>query len=222
VNVTVWRCDLDNGFASLDTLDEVERARAAAFVFEHHRRRYIVAHSFLRSVLGAALTVAPTSVRFSATEHGKPYIANHNGLTFNLSHSDHIAYVAIGSTGEIGIDVELHRHMDDVLRLAEAVFSPDEIQEIESVSADTQIARFLHCWTRKESYVKAVGVGLGAELTSITVRSTTDPISVLPRPGISDSTFYIRTLTSSSAEYVALATSVLPDRVVVSDFNCAR
>jgi 4'-phosphopantetheinyl transferase len=220
VNVTVWRCDLDHGVASLDTLDEVERTRAAAFVFEHHRRRYIVAHSFLRSVLGAALTVAPTSIRFSATEHGKPYVANY-GLTFNLSHSDHIAYVAISSTGEIGIDVELHRHMDDVLRLAATVFSPDEIREIESVPANAQIARFLRCWTRKESYVKAVGVGLGAELTSITVRSTSDPISVLPRPGVSDSIFYIRTLASPSAEYVALATSALPNRVVVSDFNRA-
>jgi 4'-phosphopantetheinyl transferase len=219
VNVTVWRCDLDNGVASLDTLDEVERARAAAFVFEHHRRRYIVAHSFLRSVLGAALMVAPSSIRFSVTEHGKPYLANYNGLTFNLSHSDRIAYVAIGSAGEIGMDVELHRHMDDVLRLAETVFSPDEIREIESVAGDAQVARFLHCWTRKESYVKAIGVGLGAELTSITVRTTTDPISVLPRPGVSDLTFYVQTLASPPREYVALATSAVPDRIVITDFS---
>lgn len=220
MNVTVWRCDLDRGIASLDTLDETERARAAAFAFEHHRRRYIVAHRFLRLVLSQTIGVSPTTIRMAATEQGKPYLPDYESLAFNMSHADHVAYVAVAPDGALGVDVELHHGIDDLLGVARTVFSPSELAEVTSVLGDEQIAGFLRAWTRKEAYVKAVGVGLGAELRSITVRTTPTDIAVLPRVGISDRAFHIQTLDSRPQEYAAIATSFkVVSRIGVSDFS---
>lgn len=219
MNVTVWRCDLDRGVASLDTLDEAERARAAAFVFEHHRRRYIASHCFLRAVLASALNASPAGLRFAATEHRKPFLVDHPTLAFNMSHADGIAYVAIGSAGEIGVDVELHHSMTDLLGVARLVFAPSEVADVGAAAGEEQVAKFLRCWTRKEAYVKALGVGLGAELTSITVGSAAIDVEVPPLRGISDVPFYVRSLSTSASEYAAIAATVRPDRVELVEFE---
>ncbi len=213
MNVRVFRCDLDREVASLDTLDDEERARAAAFAFDHHRRRYIAAHRFLRATLGSALGVSPASLRFAATEHRKPVLVDHPSLPFNMSHADGVAYVAIGSMGELGVDVELHHAVADVLGVAKLVFSASEVAEISAASEDEQIARFLRCWTRKEAYVKALGVGLGAALTSITVGTEPVDIEVPPLHGISDVALHVRSLRTSASEYVAIAATAKPDQV---------
>jgi len=207
VNVTVVRCDLERGIASLDMLDPAERGRAAAFVFEHHRRRYVAAHTFLRSVLGAVLGVAPAALRFAATEHGKPYLPDHPALAFNMSHSDSIAYVAIAAEGEIGVDVELHHPLDDLMGVARTVFSTLEVAQLEREVGNAQIAAFLRCWTRKEAYVKALGIGLGAQLTDITVHCTQDAVLVPPIVGVSQVPFHVRAVPSREGEYVAIATT---------------
>lgn len=215
----VWRCDLDRGIASLDTLDRTERERAAAFVFEHHRRRYIVAHVFLRAVLAQSLSVTPASLRFAATEHHKPYLKDHPTVAFNMSHADGVAYVAIAAAGDLGVDVELHHSIDDLLGVARLVFSASEVAEVREAAGEERIVRFLRCWTRKEAYVKALGVGLGTELTSITVGTWTDDVVVPPLQGISDLAFHVRTVPSRSGEHVAIATSVRPGTIEVVDWN---
>lgn len=219
MNVTVWRCDLDREVASLDTLDAAERTRAAAFAFEHLRRRYIVAHSFLRSVLGSALGIAPAAICFESSQHGKPHLANPTAIAFNLSHAQSIAYVAIAPVGDLGIDVELHHRIDDLMAVARTVFSPLEIRELEREQGDALVAGFLRCWTRKEAYVKALGVGLGAELRDITVHPNTVDITVPSIAGVSDVPFFVRTVPSREGEYVAIASTHTIDRIEVREFR---
>jgi 4'-phosphopantetheinyl transferase len=221
MTVKVWRCDLDRAVASPDPLDEAERARAFAFAFEHLRRRYIAAHVFLRCVLASELGISPHEVAFRATEHNKPYLAEHSRLKFNLSHADHVAYVATTWDAEIGIDVELHHPIEDVLAVAQTVFSRSEIEELSRVTHETRIARFLTCWTRKEAYVKALGVGLGAALPTITVGTDTAAISIPAAVGIASTAFHVQSLECPTGEYVALATSRVPERIVVDRFELA-
>jgi 4'-phosphopantetheinyl transferase len=219
VNVTVWRCDLDRGIASLDLLDQAERARAAAFKFDHHRRRYVAAHTFLRKVLGDALSVPPAAIRFQVTQHGKPYLADHSSVVFNMSHADGIAYVAIASAGAVGIDVELHHTIQDLMGVARTVFSTVELEELARTSGHGQTASFLRCWTRKEAYVKALGIGLGTDLPRVTVRSVAEDLVVPPAADISDAAYYVRTVDSLANEYVALSMSTYPERIVLANFN---
>lgn len=219
MNVTVWRCDLDREIASLDVLDDAERARAAAFAFEHLRRRYIVAHSFLRHVLASQSGIAAGAIRFEATEHGKPFLAGNPHLQFNMSHAQGIAYVALAPEGDLGVDVELHHAIDDLMNVARTVYSPIELQQLEKMSGEAQTAGFLRCWTRKEAYVKALGVGLGAALREITVHPQVSDITVPPIEGVSDAPFFVRTVPSRADEYVAVASTNEIERIEVQEFS---
>jgi 4'-phosphopantetheinyl transferase len=88
-------------------------------------------------------------------------------LEFNLAHSDGDAVIAVANGASVGVDIELRRPVDDVDTLAKVVFSDVERRELER-ACDPALA-FLHGWTRKEAYVKALGLGLGAPLTEISV-----------------------------------------------------
>src|SRR5208282_4984293 len=111
--IHLWQADLDepttNGGISFRALSSTELERVRRFVFEGHRRRYLAARAWLRSVLGAYLNLSPHAVPLTANAHGKPCIAaeaNHAGLQFNLSHCDQLALLAVTAGRDIGVDLQ--------------------------------------------------------------------------------------------------------------------
>jgi 4'-phosphopantetheinyl transferase len=88
-------------------------------------------------------------------------------VEFNLAHSGGGAVIALAGDAAIGVDMEFLRAIDDVESLARLVFSDAERLELELAS--DPVSAFLNGWTRKEAYVKALGMGLTAPLTEITV-----------------------------------------------------
>lgn len=155
---------------------------------------------------------------FAAAEHGKPYLVGYD-LAFNLSHSASTAYLVLGGTEPIGIDVELPHVIEDLMSVARSVFSHREIGEIESATEEARAGLFLRCWTRKEAYVKALGVGLGARLSDITVGSAREDVVVPATFGISEKSFHVRTLEAPFGEHAAIATMSPPAGVAVRDFR---
>src|SRR5829696_9691836 len=87
--VHVWRIALGQGDDSLNrfrrTLEPPELERAARFHFEKHRRHFIVARGFLRSVVARYLETRAALLRFSFGPYGKPALADVQSLRFNLS-----------------------------------------------------------------------------------------------------------------------------------------
>ncbi|MDX6399904.1 MAG: 4-phosphopantetheinyl transferase [Gaiellaceae bacterium] len=173
--VHVWRAALDvqaSSFPRLwDTLDTVERARAARFVFERHRLRYVVAHGLLRHVLSGYLATTPEKLRFGRGRYGKPYLTATSGaaLRFNLSHSRDRMLVAVGLGRELGVDLEYVRCDRDVAGIARHFFSTAEVSALLALPVRERCAAFYRCWTRKEAYIKACGTGLAMRLDSFDV-----------------------------------------------------
>jgi len=159
----VERCD---GLLSAD-----ERERAERFYFERDRRRYVRARAALRAVLGGYLDSDPRDLAFSYGGHGKPALAGRfaGTLTFNVSHSEETALVAVGARGEIGVDIEAVRRLDDRDDLASRMFSAEESSTLRALHEEQRDLAFFTCWTRKEAYVKAVGDGLALPLDGFTV-----------------------------------------------------
>jgi 4'-phosphopantetheinyl transferase len=85
-------------------LDPNETARAARFYFDRDRRQFILARGVLRCLLGSHLGVRPRDVRLCYGSHGKPRVEC--SLAFSVAHSAGFVAIAIGSVGDIGIDVE--------------------------------------------------------------------------------------------------------------------
>ena len=150
-------------------LDEDERGRANRFVREHDRRRFVVAHGLMRLVLARYLRERPESLRFDKNSYGKPVLAApKSGLQFNLAHSGELGLLAVTSQSHVGVDVEQQRPLE-TLDLSHRFFSGNEHEMLRSLPADEQLSAFFRCWTRKESFIKALGVGLSFPLSGFEV-----------------------------------------------------
>ncbi len=170
--VHVWQLPLCVSRPLVDdlaaTLSRDETARAARFVFEELRARYTVAHGLVRRVLGAYLDADPRSLRFDVAPGGKPGLAGRE-LEFNLSHSRDAALLAVARSRNLGIDIEAIRPERDLLGLARTYFAPAEEAVLASLAGRERVAAFYRCWTRKEAYLKACGIGLGLRLDAFEV-----------------------------------------------------
>ena len=165
----VFRCDVDLPSPTAD-LDDVERSRAVAFVDPANGRRYAAAHVGLRRILAAYLGLAPGEVPIGRSAAGKPHIANGRDgshLAFNLSHSGELVAVAVAREGEIGVDVELKRPLDDLDGLSRMVLAPGEAAEMAALATDERLDAFYDIWTRKEALLKAMGSGLMRDPRSV-------------------------------------------------------
>ncbi len=168
----VWRLAIGSmpAPAALGVLDAAEQQRAARFVFERDRVRYLAAHVGLRHILARYLGTAPAGVAFAEGLHGRPQLAGAQAgeLEFNLSHSGELALVAVARQGPLGVDVEVLRPMPDWRELAERYFTPQECAALTAAGADPQVG-FLRCWVRKEAALKSTGIGLSEEPRGVSV-----------------------------------------------------
>jgi 4'-phosphopantetheinyl transferase len=172
----VWHAALEreeNIISQLEsTLSLEEKARADRFHFAKDRNRFVVARGLLRELLGAYLQHPPEDLEFSYGQHGKPALSGahrSSGLCFNLSHSAGLAVYAIARERNLGIDVEHIRPDSAGDDIAERYFSAREVSELRSLPPHERVDGFFRCWTRKEAYLKATGMGLQIPLDSFAV-----------------------------------------------------
>ncbi len=80
-----------------------------------------------------------------------------------------MAVYAFAERRRVGVDVEDTTRDASFRDLAVRFFSQDEQQVIESVSDDDLRETFYQCWTRKEAYIKALGLGVTHGLDNFSV-----------------------------------------------------
>jgi 4'-phosphopantetheinyl transferase len=174
--IHVWHAALDREKEVIvqleSTLSPEEKARSDRFHFVNDRNRFVVARGLLRELLGGYLHQAPASLEFSYGQHGKPSLSGENassGLNFNLSHSSgHVVY-AIARERNLGIDVEHVRPESAGEDIAQRYFSAREVSDLRTLPPEARVEGFFNCWTRKEAYLKATGMGLQIPLDSFSV-----------------------------------------------------
>ena len=119
--------------------------------------------AFVREVLSAYIGEVLQSSDFAIDRRGKPRLPSSH-LEFNLTHSGERAALAVATRTPVGIDIETIRTARDPLALARRFFAPEEAQELAVMPPDRRDRAFLTVWTRKEAFVKGVGVGLSGHL----------------------------------------------------------
>jgi 4'-phosphopantetheinyl transferase len=172
----VWRASLDqpaDTIAKLATLlSKDEYQRAERFHYPADRRRFIAGRGILRKILTAYLALPPDQLRFTYNEYGKPAVSDYQNdcaLNFNLSHSAELILYAVTRGRDVGIDIEYIREDFATLEIAEHFFSKYEVAALKSLPADQRTAGFFNCWSRKEAYIKAKGMGVSYPLDRFTV-----------------------------------------------------
>lgn len=158
------------------TLSTEERARAARFQSATDRHRYLASHTWMRHVLAKKLGTSPQAITFDSGPNGKPTLLFPAGhLTFNLSHTDTVATLAIGQGSDVGIDIESYDPGMYEATTAARVLTQEEERSI-AVAADSTEA-FLRLWVRKEALFKAIGLGI-TDAVAVTDVSGPSPVEV--------------------------------------------
>lgn len=128
----------------------------------------------LREILGTYLGITAEAVELTAGERGKPALASREPaagdkargadgapLSFNLSHSDGLALVAVTAGGTaVGIDVERLRPRRDLARLAARWLPAADAEAIATADEADREKLFYAAWTRHEARAKCTGSGL--------------------------------------------------------------
>ena len=145
------------------TIPEARREKLAAYRNEGARRLSLAASLLLvRALQDKGLHVD----KIALSEYGKPYLPQLPDFHFSLSHSGNMALCAV-SDEEVGCDIELPRGYDPAI--ARRFFHPAEQEWLFSHPEAEQSDAFFRLWTCKESFVKALGLGLSLGLDSFAV-----------------------------------------------------
>lgn len=143
-----------------------ERARHDRLIFAASRHEFLVTRALVRTVLSRYAPTAPADWSFTTGPFGKP-AAQAPAPRFNLSNTGGMVVCLVAADRDVGVDVEdTLRSPPPDLDLAERFFAPTEAAALRALPGPAQLARFFTCWTLKESYIKARGLGLSLPLSS--------------------------------------------------------
>ena len=174
--VHVWRVDVDSAYTRRDLLwsflADDERQRAADFLFDADRERFVVARGVLRALLGGYLRRHPGSLGFGYNPHGKPHLGGDSEIRFSTSHSHGLVLLAFARGRDVGVDIERVRADLGLEEIAACCFSPREMASLHSLRNGPRERAFFACWTRKEALAKAEGRGLALALHRFDVTLT--------------------------------------------------
>lgn len=174
--------------------------------------RFLHIEDAFRSLIGDLLVAKMFSIEepgqmeiISTNDYGKPYFPEFPHCQFNVSHSG--SWIACAAHhSEVGIDIEKHKAMD--VHIAKQLFTAEEWMEIKE-QEDT-LRAFYDLWTRKESYIKAVGKGLSIPLDSFQVEGGKAPVHVCSEMDVSEYRCY--SLPIEPGYSMAVCAKHAPDR----------
>ena len=96
-------------------------------------------------------------------EQGKPYVAGHSDVHFNISHSG--CYVVCVVSGvPVGIDIQ-EKRVIALDKIRKKVFTPEEYREF--LKSEEKQDVFFRQWVRLESYLKWKGTGINGDMTQL-------------------------------------------------------
>jgi phosphopantetheinyl transferase len=112
--------------------------------------------------------IEPCEWHFQRTLLGKPRISSSlPDVNFSVSHTDAVTVVAVSSSLNLGIDVEL---VDQELtgNVMAGSCNPKELTAaFQSLPQPQRTREFIRLWTQKEAYTKLLGCGHSIEFSSI-------------------------------------------------------
>lgn len=148
-------------------LRPVERVRYDRFRHDADRHMFLVGRLMARAIVADALDVAPAEWPWREGLRGRPEIDVANcPVSFNLAHSAGTVVCALSWLGPVGVDVEDRERTLLDRALVARCCDADEAADIDA-HGDAWRDRFLQYWTLKESYLKAVGLGVSVHLPDV-------------------------------------------------------
>jgi 4'-phosphopantetheinyl transferase len=171
-NVDVWIASLNQSrpvlSACLAVLSPSEIHSAGRFATVELKEHFVVSRAARRHILARYTGQGPALLEFETTLHGKPFLP-HFEWHFNVSHSGSLFACAVTRPMPVGIDIERIQEITHLFEIASDHFALGESARLRKMQPDCQTQGFFECWTRKEAFVKATGLGLSQDLRGFEV-----------------------------------------------------
>jgi 4'-phosphopantetheinyl transferase len=191
VNITKWRPTREEWLQLTSSIAREELERINKFVFQDDSKSSLMGCALIRKFLSDITSTPSSNIALTRTQRGRPEICQHyrqataktwpSMIDFNISHSgDFCVLAGVWSQREspaikVGVDVtkivkkdskpELDRFLDLMSRRP---FTRAEWDSVEKATSDRQkCINFTRLWCLKESYIKAIGLGLAFKLQRI-------------------------------------------------------
>ena len=156
----------------LEKVSIQRREKVLRCMHKKDKKRSLLAGYLLRIALERE-GIVYEDLSFSQSDNGKPVILELPQIMISLTHAGSYAACVISSHA-VGVDIETkEKTLFDkekecqLISVAKKVLTQEEWQMFECADKTAQTELFLHFWTRKESYSKADGRGLGLKLNEI-------------------------------------------------------
>lgn len=158
-------------FCSVISRDENQAVQK--FVRACDRNRKLMTFLSKKVILAKILGVAPSDLNFKTDSFGKSSLPEFRNFHFNISHSEAYIILALGKV-PLGIDLE---YLKDSFAFRDLLSSTFQSSEIRNILEDKKpVEKFFELWTRKEAFVKAVGLGLSIPPIKIKVDNVSNSI----------------------------------------------
>ncbi len=138
------------------------------------RLEFALTRHVLRVELDRRTSYTGPVADFVKSEHGKLYVESqaYGDYHFSISHCSGASLIVVDPADELGCDIErIDRPIKSQVLLEKRICSDEELRYLENVSEENRKSEFLRIWTRKESYSKMTGRGLGEDFHSFSVLS---------------------------------------------------
>ncbi|XP_043250783.1 L-aminoadipate-semialdehyde dehydrogenase-phosphopantetheinyl transferase isoform X2 [Colletes gigas] len=157
-----------------------EKERLDRFVFRKDVRSSLVGRLMLRKFVNKYGHIPYNAIVFARDQSNRPVLKNDAlNLSINVSHHGEYTVLA-GETRDVKLGVDVMKleytggkKLSEFFRIMNRNCSVSEWDEIKnsSVNEADQINMFCRHWALKESYVKALGIGITIDLGSIDFRT---------------------------------------------------
>lgn len=147
----------------------------------------------LRKFVCEKMSVPWAHVRLERSPRGKPYLAAPPQVgpaalawSFNLSHQGDYAVLAAEQGLQVGVDIMKtvlpgSGSVAEFFRIMTRQFTASEWSVIRSAGSEhRQLSAFYRHWALKESFIKAIGTGLGFNLQRVEFHLSSEPLAQSP------------------------------------------
>ncbi|XP_027489701.1 L-aminoadipate-semialdehyde dehydrogenase-phosphopantetheinyl transferase isoform X1 [Corapipo altera] len=173
-----WRPRRREWLLAAQLVQPEEKDRIGQFVFARDAKAALAGRLLMRKLIAEKMCIPWNEVHLQRTSKGKPFLANtivsiNSNYNFNISHQGDYAVLAAEPELQVGIDIMKTNlpgssSVPNFFHIMKRQFTETEWDVIKSMSNEwMQLDMFYRHWALKESFLKAIGVGIGFNLQRI-------------------------------------------------------
>ncbi|XP_051882641.1 L-aminoadipate-semialdehyde dehydrogenase-phosphopantetheinyl transferase [Pristis pectinata] len=173
-----WQPRCSEWLLSARCVQDEERERIGKFVFARDARAAMSGRLLIRKLIAEKLKIPWNEIQLKRTTKGKPFLAHPvldmiPNFNFNISHQGDYTVLAAEPVLQVGIDIMKTNFpgstsVTKFFRIMNRQFTDLEWNTINMAGDEwSQLDMFYRHWALKESFIKAVGVGVAFDLQRI-------------------------------------------------------